>query len=108
MTFTESVESCFSKYVTFSGRASRSEYWWFYLAYILACFAGGFTDGLLGTSFISLIAYLVMLLPCLAVGVRRMHDTGHSGWWLIVPIANIVFCVIEGEHGVNKYGDRPE
>ena len=95
----ESLSTCFSKYATFSGRASRSEFWWFYLAYILVFFVGGP---------ITEYAYLVffaMIMPIWAAGSRRMHDGDHSGWWLLVPIVNLVFLASEGTDGPNKYGD---
>ena len=85
--FAEAISVCFNKYATFSGRASRSEYWYFLL------FSGlvGITTGLVdmavfgidnNLSPINLIASLVMLLPSVAVGYRRLHDTNRSGWWL--------------------------
>jgi uncharacterized membrane protein YhaH (DUF805 family) len=74
------------KYATFSGRAPRAEYWWFYLGYmilyvllqVLVRISAVF--GLLG------LAYLGLIIPMLAVGVRRLHDTNRSGWWLLAPI----------------------
>lgn len=102
MTFGQSIATCFSKYVSFSGRASRSEYWWFWLfTFIL-----GFVCGLIDETFSTLVN-LALFLPMIAVGVRRMHDTGRSGWCLIIPIANIVFACLESEHGTNQYGEEP-
>ena len=75
MTFTESVKTCFSKFATFEGRASRSEFWWFYLLNFLL----GMVPG------INSISGLVLLIPSLAVGCRRLHDRGMSGWWQALP-----------------------
>ena len=96
MTFAESIRTCFNKYADFNGTASRSEFWWFMLFIVLV----GAALSLLSTTLASLF-YLAVLLPDLAVGARRLHDTGKSGWWqllLIVPfgvIVLIVFWVME-------------
>jgi uncharacterized membrane protein YhaH (DUF805 family) len=95
----ESVTTCFKKYATFSGRASRSEFWWFYLLYILIILVGGSI-----TEF-AYLAFFTMIIPIWAAGARRMHDGNHSGWWLLVPIVNLVFLASEGTDGPNKYGD---
>jgi uncharacterized membrane protein YhaH (DUF805 family) len=95
----EAVSSCFKKYATFSGRSTRSEFWWFYLAYILVLFVGGEI-----TEYAYLL-FFMMIIPYLAVAVRRMHDGNHSGWWLFVPIVNLVFLVSSGTDGPNRFGD---
>lgn len=77
--FGEAIKVCFSKYATFSGRASRSEFWWFMLALATA---GGVA------SFVSDVLYLIVLLgamlPSWAVSARRLHDVNQSGWWLLL------------------------
>ncbi len=100
MSIQESVMTCLKeKYATFSGRASRSEFWWFWLAtYIL-----GVIVGLISTTLASIVG-LALFLPSLAVAVRRIHDSEHSGWWVICPIVNIIFLIIPGTEGANKYG----
>ncbi|MBQ0128402.1 MAG: DUF805 domain-containing protein [bacterium] len=103
MTFGQSVATCLSKYVSFNGRASRSEYWWFYLFNFLV----GLVCGAINET-LNLIVSLALLLPSLAVAVRRMHDTGRSGWCLFIPIANIVFACMKSESGANQYGDEPD
>ncbi|MBD2038845.1 DUF805 domain-containing protein, partial [Leptolyngbya sp. FACHB-321] len=76
-------------------------------------FVLGFISGLLSgatntdQSVLSTIYQLAVFLPSLAVGVRRMHDTEHSGWWLLVPIVNLVFAVTPGTTGENKFGPDP-
>ena len=103
MTFIESIKTCFSKYANFEGTASRSEYWWFFLFLFLAsCVCGVFSEKL------QLAFNLATLLPSLAVGARRLHDTDRSGWWqlmyfvpLIGWIVLIVFWVQESRP--NRY-----
>ena len=97
MSFIDSIKTCFSKYATFEGRASRSEYWWFWLASFLICYI----------PFVGWIASLGTMIPCIAVGVRRLHDTNHSGWWLLCPSYNIVLLATPGTTGVNEYGVEP-
>ncbi len=145
MTFQESVKTVLSKkYATFSGRASRSEYWWYSLFnFIVAmvCLAAGLALGALfggaaamqgGDSALDLgvagfgigflIGYLILLIfalatlvPAIAVTVRRLHDSGRSGWWYLlsfVPyvggIVLFIFMLLEGQPGENKYGPAPE
>ncbi len=107
MTFFESVETCLSKFVTFTGRATRSEYWWFYLACMIVSYAVGFLDGLLGTGIVSSIISLVLCIPMIAAGIRRMHDTGRCGWFILIPIYNLVLLCTKGEDQPNKYGEVP-
>ena len=89
MTFGESISVCFKKYATFEGRASRSEYWWFFLFSVLASSA---------TSMISEVLYglfsLAVLLPSLAVGARRLHDVNRSGWFLLLMLIPIIGWII--------------
>ncbi len=115
MDFKTSVSTCFSKYAVFSGRARRSEYWWFYLLLVLI----GFVSNLFGDSAVALIvvsvAQLALLVPYLAAGARRLHDTGRSGWWQLlwlIPIVGwiilIVWFATDGKPGENKYGPSPK
>ena len=131
MSFGESVRTCIHKYATFDGRASRSEFWWFYLFYVLVSMMSYIPVLLLGiitgsnsgdNGFITLlwvffmifwaIFLLALVIPMLAVGCRRLHDRGQSGWLqllLFVPCGNIVllvFWVMEGTPGDNAYGPK--
>jgi len=115
MNLAESVKVCFSKYAVFKGRASRSEYWWFFLFNMLVVYAimliELFALGLSTMGMISNVASLVFLLPQLAAFVRRLHDTGRSGWWYflcltiigIIPL--IIWLASEGSNEPNEYGD---
>ena len=95
MNFSQSISTCMSKYVTFKGRASRSEYWWFFLfalligwgAEIVAAIA--YTGQDLTGEILSLIVSLVFVLPSIAVGTRRLHDIGKSGWWQLLYLTII-------------------
>jgi uncharacterized membrane protein YhaH (DUF805 family) len=96
-------------YVTFSGRASRREYWMFVLINFLVSFAFAIISRLTGAGvLISTIYHLAVFLPAIAVGIRRIHDSDHSGWWLLVPIGNLYFLIVNGTCGVNKYGSDPK
>ncbi len=119
MTFTEAVQTCFQKYVTISGRARRSEYWYFVLFSMLAGFVLGVLDGLLvgsNSNFqpLSTIFSLLILLPSLTVAIRRLHDRDMSGWWMLlflVPllgaIALFVIFALPGTAGRNRFGPDP-
>lgn len=89
MTFGESIQTCFSKYATFSGRASRSEYWWWFLFIFLATAATGIISDKLSAVF-----SLAVLLPGLAVGVRRLHDIDKSGWFLLICLIPFVGWIL--------------
>lgn len=113
MAFFEAISSCFSKYVQFSGRASRSEFWYFILFYLLCGLVAGALEGSGSTrgGAVGLIVGLVFLLPNLAVAVRRLHDTDRSGWWLLiclVPVVGViillVFYCLAPTPGRNRFG----
>ena len=94
MNFGEAISSCFNKYGTFEGRASRSEYWFFFLFST----GGGFL-----ISFVHPAAYaifvLVTLIPLVAVGCRRIHDINKSGWLQLIPIYNIILWIEDSSSG---------
>lgn len=96
-------------YVNFEGRARRKEYWMFVLFNLIFSYSLAFLDlYVLKTGFLDLIYSLALLIPSIAVGVRRMHDVGKSGWYLLIPIYNFVLAVTEGEYGPNEYGQDPK
>src|SRR4029077_1160257 len=95
--FTEAVKTCFAKYVTFSGRAARPEYWYFVLftlvvSIVLAIVESAVIGGHLGT--LQGLFNLATILPGLAVAVRRMHDIDRSGWWLLLGFVPLVGEII--------------
>lgn len=117
MTFARSVHSVLSKYATFSGRATRAEFWWWQLAIMIAGFPAALLDALVFGRTDQLFAValtLAVLLPSLAVSVRRLHDSDHSGWWLLVfpiPLAGIItllwLFIKRSTPGPNRFGWHP-
>ncbi|MFE3638768.1 DUF805 domain-containing protein [Streptomyces cellostaticus] len=103
------------KYAVFSGRARRQEYWMFFLFNIVISIVLTIIDAAIGSSVPAVIYSLATLLPGLGVAVRRLHDTGRSGWWLLigfVPLVGmiilIVFLATEGKPESNQYGPNPK
>jgi uncharacterized membrane protein YhaH (DUF805 family) len=144
MGFFEAVKTVLSKYAGFSGRATRPEYWYFVLFYMMCNFACSVLDKLFGTHFpsggntgyFSTALAIVLTIPYLAVGFRRLHDTEHSGWWVggmtvalcaasivliysrplgailfvglgVVVIMQLVWLCSAGTPGPNQYGPPP-
>ena len=116
MSFVEAIKSVFTQSVGFSGRARRSEYWYFTL---FQCVISGVLSGLAQQSnifgILGGIFSLAVLLPSLAVSFRRLHDIGKSAWWLLlalIPVVGaiilIVFCCKDSEPGENAYGPNPK
>jgi uncharacterized membrane protein YhaH (DUF805 family) len=96
MGFTQSIKTCLSKYVVFSGRARRSEYWWFVLFVFLVSVGLAILDAVLfgtdpetgqGSNLLTSVFQLAIMIPMLAAGWRRLHDTGRPGWYLLLPLA---------------------
>ncbi len=111
------------RYAEFGGRSRRSEFWYFILFSTIISLILSFLDEAIGFTFddtgffgaLSSIYSLAILIPSIAVGVRRLHDTGRTGWWyllLLVPfigiIVLIIFWVQDGEPGTNKWGRNPK
>ncbi|MEV8097586.1 DUF805 domain-containing protein [Kitasatospora sp. NPDC085879] len=102
-------------YAGFGGRARRKEYWMFALVNIAIYVVLAIVGNLLDTALLTGLYGLAVLVPSLAVGVRRLHDTGRSGWWLLIGlipliggIVLIVFAATEGQPEVNAYGPSPK
>ena len=136
MNFTQSMSTCMRKYVTFSGRATRSEFWWFYLFTVLvnlvatsqaSSFVPTLLDGQDMTEnessyflnnffflYLSTITSLILLLPSLAVAVRRLHDVGRSGLWILIAftvigiIPLLIWYVTHTKDEENVYGPNPK
>jgi len=114
LTFGEAVSDALSKYATFSGRTSRSGYWWYYLFYVLVLIGVSIVDAAINTPVLAFLTVLALFLPTLAVLVRRLHDTDRSGWWVLISfvplvgtIVLIVFACIDSGPP-NKYGNGPD
>ena len=99
------ISACFKKYATFTGRASRSEYWFFTLFYVIVYFLFSLMETATGIVGLSYVPYVAMFIPSLSVSVRRMHDTDRSGWFILVPIYNLVLLCTASTPGSNKHGD---
>lgn len=95
-------------YANFDGRARRSEYWYFVLFNIIISFTLSYVGIMMGTTILSNIYTLAVLIPGIAVAVRRMHDVGKSGWYVLIPIYNLVLACTEGTSGDNEYGADPK
>ena len=107
-TFTEAIKVCFTKYATFKGRASRSEYWWFFLfiwlvALVVIVDYGYLLDNhdLSDSIFVRLFS-LATLLPSFAVGARRLHDIGRSGWWMLLIVPQEIWGSMPELHELNN------
>ena len=120
MTFQEAIKSGFSKYVTWKGRASRSEFWFFALLMFAGVIVASIIDKILGTGgesglgIVYMIFVLATFLPYLSVLVRRLHDTDRSGWWYwiaLIPIVGAILLIVwlatKGTTGDNTYGPDP-
>src|ERR1035437_2153837 len=114
--------SALKKYADFSGRATRTEYWYFVLFVLLFSIVASILDGIIGTpkffdtyGLIFTVYYLAILLPSISVAVRRLHDVGKSGWMLfisLIPIVGgiwmLILMVRNSNSGDNKYGSNPQ
>lgn len=132
MNMMQAVQSVYGNYVTFSGRAARSEYWWFFLFSIIASILLGIVEASLGLGqgvvtsgngsfsanysggILSGIWALANFLPSLAVSARRLHDTDRSAWWLLiafVPLIGVIVLLVffcgRGTSGPNRFGRDP-
>ena len=110
------------KYAVFTGRARRKEYWMFFLFNMIIHIVLAMLDGSLGTysaeaglGLLGFVYSLGVLIPSLAVTVRRLHDSGRTGWWLLLilipligAIVLLVFMVLDSEEGTNQYGPNPK
>ena len=98
MGFVESIESAFRKYFVWKGRASRSEFWWFYLFCILGSIVTTLVDLIYGVPLLNTVFAMATFFPTLSVFIRRLHDTGHSGWWYWIIFLPIVIYSYEGRN----------
>jgi uncharacterized membrane protein YhaH (DUF805 family) len=120
MNFGEAIATCMGKYGTFSGRASRSEYWWFYLFTILMSWGATIVDGAVASSgdpavassgdpMVEIVVTLVFFVPIIAAGCRRLHDMGKSGWWQLlwfIPIIGWILLIVWLATNTKPEGDK--
>ena len=115
----EAYIGAMKKYGTFKGRATRAEHWYFWLAFFVIGLIIASVSNVIGISLDSVeamggIFLLVHLLPCIAVTVRRLHDTGRSGWWYLISLVPfgglviLIFTLQDSMSGENKYGTNPK
>lgn len=113
-----------NKYATFTGRARRKEFWMYFLVVAIIEIALSIILSILGLiggvfviigSFITVLFGLAIIIPTLALWMRRLHDTGKSGWWLLINIIPVVgsivlliFALLDSQPGDNKYGPNPK
>ena len=95
-------------YAGFSGRARRKEFWMFYLVNMGISIVLNMVGAAIGFELIGSIYSLAVLIPTIAVGVRRIHDTNKSGWFILIPIYNIILFATEGDKGANDHGADPK
>lgn len=118
MDFVTAVKTCFNKYMTFEGRAPRSEFWYFFLFMLIGSIVCIILDGVLFPAMqagpLGSIFSLVTLIPWIAVTARRLHDIDKSGWWQLIGLIPIIGFIIfliwvctRGTQGPNRFGDSP-
>lgn len=106
---------CFQHYADFNGRARRSEYWYFVLFNVIVGFCIGFVSALVGISWLGYVYDVAVFVPSLAVAIRRMHDIGKSGWWILISLIPLIgwiwyliLCCKDSQPGANEYGPNPK
>ena len=117
MTFAEAIKSGFSKYVTFSGRAARSEYWYWVLFAVLVAIVAGILDTAMFPDAeprpLAAATSVILFLPGLAVGFRRLHDIDRTAWWVLIAFTGIgvilliIWACLPGTAGANRFGPDP-
>ena len=115
LAFGQAVSSVFRQYAGFRGRARRSEYWYFFLFNVLVSIVIGVLDLIIGSFIPGAVLSLAVLIPSLAVSVRRLHDTGRSGWnllWQLIPLVGTVVVIVfqcqDSERADNRFGPSPK
>ena len=114
MTFGESISTCFRKYFVIQGRASKSEFWWLQLVWFACFLIPLIFEGSQPVEYFFIGIVVIIFIPLFTVGIRRLHDTGKSGFyyfWSLVPFVGslivLAFMLGDGTKGRNQYGDNP-
>jgi uncharacterized membrane protein YhaH (DUF805 family) len=114
MNFVQAISSGFSNYVNFKDRAIRSEYWYWTLFTVVGNIAAEIIDTVLGITAIDPLFGLAIILPTIAVAVRRLHDLDRTGWWVfigLIPLVGWIILIIwycsRGTLGPNRFGPDP-
>ena len=116
ISFAEAVKSCFNKYADFNGRSPRAEYWYFALFNVAVVMVLAVLGAIIGKLFMYVYYtyVLAILVPSIAVSIRRMHDIGRSGWWVLISLVPfigsiwyIVLAALPSQLGPNQYGPNP-
>jgi uncharacterized membrane protein YhaH (DUF805 family) len=115
MGFSEAVQSGFDHYTVFDGRANRPAFWWWFLFGIIVAIAAQIVNVIAGSVIPGLLVSLALLLPNLSVGIRRLHDTNRTGWWILIGLIPLIGFIVllvlyaqEGDPGPNDYGPPME
>lgn len=116
-TFVGAIKDALARYVDFKTRSTRSQFWWWVLGYILVCIVAAMIDGTLGmgdSGPVGLLVSLALLLPSIAISIRRLHDIGRTGWWLLLmflpligSIVLLVFYCTKTQPAANQWGLPP-
>jgi uncharacterized membrane protein YhaH (DUF805 family) len=111
MSFSEAVKDGFDHYAKFDGRTGRSSFWWWVLFVIIVSIVANILDAAIDATIFTIIVSLGLLLPGLSKAIRRLHDTGRTGWWILIGlipligfIVLLIFYLEEGDAGDNEYG----
>ncbi len=120
VSFGDAIRKGFEGYAEFSGRSTRAEYWWWSLFYVLVAVVAGIINNFIfgPTNYLGLLVWVAFIIPSIAIAVRRSHDIGKSGWWvlwqffawwLIIPglIMWLLLRIRQGDNGPNQYGPDP-
>lgn len=111
----KAVKTVLTNYVKFDGRSGRPEYWWFVLAYVIVFVLLSFLSGIAGIiTWVANLLSLALFIPSIAVAVRRMHDIGKSGWWVLIALIPIlgwiafIYFAAQPSTGANEHGEGPQ
>ena len=114
MDIMQSAKTVLNNYAQFDGRSGRAEFWWWALAYVVGALIVNFVASAIGLGILGMAYWLALIVPSVAVSIRRFHDIGKEAWWailLFIPLVNLVIALIfltKASDGPNKYGQGPQ